>query len=120
MLRRVGTVIAFVSDLAAAKAFYRDILGLKVRVDSPGWVEFETEGATFALHPGVPPRPPGPIAEGPSLSVGFDVESVKKAYATLVAKGVAFERSPTPIAPGVWVANFRDRDGNELAISGPA
>ena len=120
MLRRVGTVIAFVSDLAKAKAFYRDTLGLKVRVDSPGWVEFETEGATLALHPGVPPRPPGRIPDGPSLSVGFNVESVKKAHATLVSKGVDFERSPTPIAPGVWVANFRDPDGNELAISGPA
>jgi lactoylglutathione lyase len=34
-------VIAFVADMAAAVAFHRDVLGLPLRFQSPGWSEFE-------------------------------------------------------------------------------
>src|SRR2546427_12386061 len=33
-----------------AVSFYRDVLGLPVRFESPGWTEFATDGATLALH----------------------------------------------------------------------
>jgi lactoylglutathione lyase len=31
-------------------SFYRDVLGLPLRFESPAWTEFATEGATLALH----------------------------------------------------------------------
>ena len=39
-LRRV--VIKFVADMDKAVKFYRDVLGLKVKFESPGWSEFVT------------------------------------------------------------------------------
>jgi catechol 2,3-dioxygenase-like lactoylglutathione lyase family enzyme len=31
-------------------AFYRDVLGLPLKFESPGWTEFATDGATSPLH----------------------------------------------------------------------
>ena len=47
---RVNYSIIFVSDMERSVAFYRDTLGIPLRFESPGWTEFETEGATIALH----------------------------------------------------------------------
>ena len=33
-------------------AFYRDVLGLKVRKDRKGWKEFDANGCVIALHNG--------------------------------------------------------------------
>ena len=42
--------IVFVSDMARSIAFYRDVLGLPLRFESPEWTEFDTPGSTLALH----------------------------------------------------------------------
>jgi lactoylglutathione lyase len=47
---RVNYAIVFVSDMERAVLFYRDVIGLPLRFESPGWTEFATEGATLALH----------------------------------------------------------------------
>jgi catechol 2,3-dioxygenase-like lactoylglutathione lyase family enzyme len=43
---RVSYAIVFVSDMKRAVVFYRDVLGLPLKFESPGWTEFATEGAT--------------------------------------------------------------------------
>ena len=47
---RVNYAIVFVSDMKRSVAFYRDVIGLPLKFDSPEWSEFATEGATLALH----------------------------------------------------------------------
>ncbi len=47
---RVNYAIIFVSDMSRSVSFYRDILGLPLKFESPEWTEFSTEGATLALH----------------------------------------------------------------------
>ena len=47
---RVNYVIVFVSDMKRSVSFYRDVLGLPLKFESPGWTEFATDGATLALH----------------------------------------------------------------------
>ena len=42
--------IVFVNDMPKATAFYRDVLGLPLKLESPAWIEFATEGSTLALH----------------------------------------------------------------------
>ena len=39
-------VIKFVAEMDKAVKFYRDVVGLKVKFESPGWSEFVT-GAQF-------------------------------------------------------------------------
>ena len=47
---RVSYAIVFVSDMRRSVSFYRDLIGLPLRFETPGWSEFATDGATFALH----------------------------------------------------------------------
>ena len=47
---RVNYAIIFVSDMDRSVAFYRDVIGLQLKFESPGWTEFATDGATLALH----------------------------------------------------------------------
>ena len=47
---RLSFAIVFVSDMERSVAFYRDVIGLTLRFESPGWTEFDTGGATLALH----------------------------------------------------------------------
>jgi hypothetical protein len=52
MFRKIGMVILLVSDLRKMVAFYKDILGMKVKHESEEWIELSTkEGSTkLALH----------------------------------------------------------------------
>jgi catechol 2,3-dioxygenase-like lactoylglutathione lyase family enzyme len=43
---RINYAIVFVSDMKQAVAFYRDVMGLPLKFETPGWTEFATEGAT--------------------------------------------------------------------------
>ena len=56
---RVNYVIIFVSDMKRSVSFYRDVLGLPLRFESPGWTEFATDGATLALHSSEGSNPDG-------------------------------------------------------------
>jgi catechol 2,3-dioxygenase-like lactoylglutathione lyase family enzyme len=42
--------IKFVADMDKAVKFDRDVLGLKVKFESPGWSEFVKGDTTLALH----------------------------------------------------------------------
>lgn len=124
MLKHIGTVITFVSDVRRAKAFYGDALGFRVKREAADWVELETGGTTLALHGGAQPRHAavgenGSAARGPHVGISFEVASVRSEHEALLEKGVRFTRAPAPVAPGMWVANFVDPDGNALGISGP-
>ncbi len=48
---KLGYVIKFVSDMGKAVKFYRDVLGLQLKFESPDWSEFVTGETTLALHP---------------------------------------------------------------------
>jgi hypothetical protein len=48
---QVRYAIKFVADMDKAVKFYRDVLGLEVNFESPGWSEFVTGATSLALHP---------------------------------------------------------------------
>ena len=44
--------IKFVADMEKAVKFHRDVLGLRLKFESPGWSEFATGKTTLALASG--------------------------------------------------------------------
>jgi catechol 2,3-dioxygenase-like lactoylglutathione lyase family enzyme len=46
----LATVMVFVKDVTRMRAFYRDVLGLSIVENLPGWVKFDAGGAGFALY----------------------------------------------------------------------
>ena len=48
---QLSYVIEFVGDMERAVKFYRDVVGLPLKFQSPEWSEFSTGDTTLALHP---------------------------------------------------------------------
>jgi lactoylglutathione lyase len=118
---RLGVVMVMVSNMEQSVQFYRDVLGLPLRFQSPDWTEFATEHVTLALHGGGIPQPP-PSSPGPPLagrvSTGFHVDDLDAVYADLVGKGVRFVLPPTERAgEGIKLALFADPDGCVFSLA---
>ncbi len=101
-----------VSDMARAKAFYAEVLGLK-EGDSweDKWVEFDVGSSTLALSTIMKGAQPG--AKGGT--VALETEQFDEAVAHLKAHGVKFLLEP--IDTGICrFARFADPDGNHLVL----
>ncbi len=99
-------------DVERSKAFYTDILGLPLDVDSPRWVEVLAGGATLAIwNPEAIGRPFAPTTN----PVALRVPDVAEARSQLEAAGVTFNADT--IDSGVCLmAPFSDPDGNQLML----
>jgi lactoylglutathione lyase len=109
-----------VSDMDRSVRFYRDILGLKLRFESPDWSEFDTGGTTLALHGGGKPAtaPPGREQIAGTASIGFTVDNVDKVYEELKAKGVRPVMPPTDRSgEGIRLTVFTDPDGLSVSFA---
>ena len=100
-----------VEDMGRALAFYRDVIGLEVKYESPHWSEFETGQTTLALHIASPEHTPG------TCELGFRVPDIGAFYARKAGKGITFTSAPRPLH-GQTLAKFRDTDGAECSLSG--
>jgi methylmalonyl-CoA/ethylmalonyl-CoA epimerase len=112
----VGQLLIPVEDLDRAIGFYRDTLGLRFLFSAPPQMSFFQSGSVRLLI-GVPeanqPRQRG-------STVYFQVADIHAVSRTLAERGVTFLASPhvvhrTP-ASELWLAEFRDPDGNALAL----
>ena len=115
-------VVAFIAtgDAARAKAFYGEVLGLRLLSEDAFAVVFDANGTTLrvAIVQDVVPAP--------YTVLGWDVKDIADTARRLTAAGVVFERygwlqqddlgiwnSPS----GTKVAWFKDLDGNVLSVS---
>jgi predicted enzyme related to lactoylglutathione lyase len=108
---RLSYVMKFVDDMDKAVAFYRDTLGLTLRVASPDWSEFETGQTTLALHLASDTHPAG------GCQIGFSVEDIDAFFQEKGAAGVVFTRPPAMLH-GTKLADFVDSEGAEVSVSG--
>jgi predicted enzyme related to lactoylglutathione lyase len=97
--------IKFVADMNKAVKFHRDMLGLKLKFESPGWSEFVTGETTLALHPASEKNPAGKV------ELGFTVADVEAFYRDMSAKGVLFSMPPKKQDFGGVLAQFVDSEG---------
>jgi predicted enzyme related to lactoylglutathione lyase len=104
-----------VTDLARARAFYEEVLGLKYETgfvrEGMGFAEYEVGGGYFSILNGVPGWTPSD--HGPAIS--FEVEDFDGAIATLKEKGVKFAMEPFP-TPVCHMALIFDPDNNQIII----
>jgi lactoylglutathione lyase len=114
---RVNYAIVFVSDMKRSVSFYRDVLGLPLKFESPGWTEFATGGATLALHAS---KGSGAEKDNPQESPagrcrpGLSVPNLDEFHRRMVEKNVPCIQEPKDVF-GARVAQYVDPDG--LAIS---
>ncbi len=115
-------IVAFVAttDLARARAFYGDTLGLTLVADDAYARTFDAHGTMLRLSL------VGDAAIAPYTVLGWSVPDVEAAVRTLVSRGVVFQRFEAMEQDdlGVWlapggarVAWFKDPDGNVLSVT---
>jgi lactoylglutathione lyase len=116
---RLNYGIVFVSDMKRSVAFYRDVMGLPLKFESPHWSEFATEGATLALHAAettvAAKDDPLKIPAG-RCKPGFAVASLAQFHARMVEKKVQCAQEPKETF-GVRIAQYLDPDGLAISVS---
>jgi methylmalonyl-CoA/ethylmalonyl-CoA epimerase len=100
--------------------FYRDVLGLRLLFTAPPQMAFFDCGGVRLL---VGAMPPGLVAQRGS-AIYFQVPDVRGVHAALKSQGVVFKAEPhvvhrTPSSE-LWLAEFSDPDGNQLALMSEA
>ena len=102
-------------DLQRSRDFYRDVLGLKVRNDSPGWIDFDLGGkVVLGLHP---PTEDIQVTPG-SLQLGFEVADVDAYIEDARAKGARIVLEPKDESFG-RLALILDPDGYTIQVFTP-
>jgi methylmalonyl-CoA/ethylmalonyl-CoA epimerase len=116
MLESIGQIAINVKDTARARAFYRDVLGLRHLFDAgPSLAFFQCGGVRLMLSPASKPE-----FDHPGSILYYKVSDLSATHAAMVAKGAAFEAAPHAVATmpdhELWMAFLRDSEGNLLAL----
>ena len=115
---RVSYAIVFVTDMQRSVTFYRDVIGLPLRFDSPEWSEFATEGATLALHRSeeARPSPQSDQDQAGSCRPGLSVPDLDAFHLRMVEHNVICTRQPKDLF-GPKMAEYLDPDGLAISVS---
>lgn len=121
-LKSIGQIHISAKDYRRAKAFYRDVLGLKILFDVPEQKMAFFDCGGVRIYVGVPTSP----EYAANSLLYYRVDDIDAAYARLKARGVAFPHPPRVIhktdTSELWMAGFRDSEGNfaQLMCEKPA
>ena len=114
-LARIHQISMRAHDIDRAVRFYRDTLGLPFLFAAPpGLAFFDCDGVRLMLS----------VAEAefdhPGSIIYFAVDDIRATHRMLEARGVTFGSEPHKIATladrEVWLADFKDSEGNTLAL----
>lgn len=113
-LHQIGQIRIQVTNADRAVEFYRDALGMSFLYAFPGMAFFDVDGVRLMLV-----EPEGRDFGGVS-AIYYRVDDIGQAVKTLESRGVTFDDQPHVVhrdpAYDLWMAFFRDPDGNILAL----
>ena len=112
---KIGQIAITVTDVAGAKDFYQNMLGMRFLFEAGPLAFFQCGDIRLMLSNSQAAEPRG------GTVLYFKVEDIDAAYRDLKGRGVAFRDAPHVVArlPGreVWMAFFDDSEGNLLAVT---
>ncbi|MGH9982002.1 MAG: VOC family protein [Nitrososphaeraceae archaeon] len=94
MFNKIGSVILLVDDMERSTQFYKDTIGLKLKVKTTDWIEFFDKGTTLALHPRRRTGEDESNDGHPNVLVGFMVSDLDQVAKDLKSKNVRFFKEP--------------------------
>ena len=120
---KISAITLFAEDLAATKAFYQEVFGLRLVFEDPESAVFDfgntlinllrATAAVSLIEPGVVASPDA----GSRLQLTIDVDDVDAVCAILAARGVDLLNGPMDRPWGVRTACFRDPAGHIWEIA---
>jgi len=122
MLRGLSTVSFFADDVAAAQAWYAELLGIEPYFVRPGqgapaYVEFRIGDYQHEL--GIIDRrfaPPGQPGTAGGAVIYWHVDDVQGVYDRLISMGATVYEEPVERRPGFVTASVIDPFGNILGV----
>ena len=116
---RIDYVIQYVESLSRSTTFYRDVIGLKVRIEGDGYVEFDMDNTKFSLfersklseligHEG---------GTSPCGEIGFIIDDVDAEAERLKGLGVKILRGPVDRPWRERTLHISDPDGNIIEFA---
>jgi methylmalonyl-CoA/ethylmalonyl-CoA epimerase len=115
-LNQIGQIFVNAKDLDRAIKFYRDLLGMTFLFEAPPQMAFFDCGG-IRIMLGVPDKAE---LDHPASIIYYKVEEIERVYETFKAAGVEFIVAPHLVAQmptyDLWLADFRDSEGNILAL----
>ncbi len=111
MLQGLRTVVYHVADLAEAKRWYMQVLGLPPYFDEPFYVGFNVGGYELGLNPDLS----NTAADGQSFAY-WGVKDATAALARLLELGAEPHGEIQDVGDGVCLATVRDPWGNILGV----
>ncbi len=109
MLLGLRTALYPAPDLARAKAWYTQVLGVAPYFDQPFYVGFEVGGFELGLLPDATPATTGPQPL-------WGVADIEAALAQLLALGATPLEPVADVGEGILVAAVADPFGNRLGL----
>ena len=115
-LQSIGQIAVNAKDVARATVFYKNVLGMNFLFSAPpGLAFFDCGGVRLMIS-----KAEKPEFDHPASIIYYKVPDIEKSHAELLERGVAFEEKPHLVAPmsayDLWMASFRDSEGNLLAL----
>jgi predicted enzyme related to lactoylglutathione lyase len=114
MITRLRVSSIWSQDLNNLLPFYRDVLGLSVSLETPGFVVLGDPGGP-AVALGTHSEVRGRATDPARHIVGFETDDLRKDWRRLKDAGVEFVEDPKDYG-NVWVATFKDPEGNLLQL----
>jgi len=114
MIKGLSGASIWSEDLNNLLPFYRDVLGLTVRLQTPGFVVFGEAGAP-ALALGSHSEVRGRNADPARHMVGLATDDITADWKRLKAAGVEFVEDPKDYG-NLWIATLKDPEGNLLQL----
>ena len=115
MIKHIAFTMYPVIDMARARRFYEETLGLRLsrhEASSFEWVEYDLDGGTFALTDLKEGGKPSGEAGG---NIAFEVQNVDQMIEQLRAKGVRVKLEPLS-TPVCRLAVILDSEGNAVTL----
>ena len=118
MFKKIAFVHYCTQDLDRALTFYRDVLGLQLRVQNDKWIEFDIGGQRLALRQ-VDSMPSLPGSANPAgAMVWLEAKPIEQAIIKLKENNAKFFNDLESFSYGK-MATFADPDGNPIGLYEP-
>jgi len=117
MIKQFSGVTLWSEDLNNLLPFYRDVLGLKVAMESPGFVLLgEGQADAPALALGTHSEVHGRNVDPARYMVGFTSDNLSADWKRLKDAGVEFIEEPTDYGDDMSIATLKDPEGNLVQL----
>src|SRR3990172_8622569 len=107
MNKGIRTVVYPVKDIAKAKAFFRELLGVEPYADEPYYVGFKVANQDIGLDPN---------GHKEGMTVYYQVDDIEKSLKSLVDAGAKIIQEIKDVGGGKLIASVKDENGNIIGL----